>query len=226
MGLNFEDMDPKQLELFLAKGLITQEQIDSLRKDSNAKNNSKWKEKTPSSKGNFHNKQSSGRPNGNYRHTSPSQLPYGEVLDLPPNTLPPMIATAPYNFIPLPKAVLASQMQTYLNKRDELAAKGEDSVSAAIRTYMAEKANLTGDIKLDIETVTPIYIGGGENGKFFAPAGTPIIPGSSLRGMVKNLYKIVTCGNWKSDEDIKDTHLYYRCLMAPKDTMPFFLQAA
>lgn len=222
MGLNIADIDPKMLDELLAKGFITQEQIDSLRKDSMGKNKSTEKEKKSATKGNFHNRQGFGHPNGNYRQTSSKQLPYGEALDLSPEVLPPMIATAPYNFIPLPKAVLVSQLQIYLDKKEELAAEKEDPVSAAFRTYMAEKANLNGHIELAIETITPVFIGGGENDKFFAPGGKPIIPGSSLRGMVKNLYKIVTCGSWKSEEDLKNTHLYYRCLMAPKSKMPFF----
>lgn len=220
MGLNIEDMDPKQLEKFLAMGLITQKQIDDLRKDNKEKDKKKSQVKRPFQGKNYGN-QVQNPPRGNYPGGAHRQRPYGEEIDLPPAALPPMIATAPYNFIPLPEAVIASPLQAYLDKGSKLAAEGEDGVSAAFRNYMADEANLKGHIDLEIETVTPVYIGGGENGQFFAPGGKPIIPGSSLRGMVRNLYKIVTCGSWVGNEDLKDTHLYYRCLMAPKKTMPF-----
>lgn len=223
----FEDMDPEQRAKLLKLGNISSEQEESIRRDNQARDEKETKErakKQHAQEKNYSNYRK--RSNENYHTQANSnnsrQRPYGEALDLPPAALPPMIATAPYNFIPLPKSVLDSPLQTYLDKKDELATKGEDPVSAAFRTYMAEKAKLNGHIALEIETVTPVFIGGDENGKFFAPGGTPIIPGSSLRGMIKNLYKIVTCGSWKDDEDIKDTHLYYRCLMAPKKTMPFF----
>ena len=223
----FEDMDPEQRAKLLKLGNISSEQEESIRRDNQARDEKETKERAKKQRAQENNYGNYRKRSNEHYHTQANsnnfkQRPYGEALDLPPAALPPMIATAPYNFIPLPNAVLDSPLQTYLDKKDELAANGEDPVSAAFRTYMAEKANLNGHIALEIETVTPVFIGGDENGKFFAPGGTPIIPGSSLRGMIKNLYKIVTCGSWKNDEDIKDTHLYYRCLMAPKKTMPFF----
>lgn len=225
MGL-FEDMDPEQRAKLLKLGNISSEQEESIRRDNQARDEKETKERAKKQRAQENNYGNYRKRSNEHYHTQANsnnfkQRPYGEALDLPPAALPPMIATAPYNFIPLPKTVLDSPLQTYLDKKDELTTKGEDPVSAAFRTYMAEKANLNGHIALEIETVTPVFIGGDENGKFFAPGGTPIIPGSSLRGMIKNLYKIVTCGSWKNDEDIKDTHLYYRCLMAPKDKMPF-----
>ena len=72
---------------------------------------------------------------------------------------------------------------------------------------------------LDIETLTPLFIGGNDS-KSFAPLGTPIIPGSSLRGMFKNIFKIVTCGAFRGQstsqrkgEDFNDEHIYFRCIM-------------
>ncbi len=79
---------------------------------------------------------------------------------------------------------------------------------------------LSGEILLNIEALTPLFIGGNEP-KSFAPLGKPIIPGSSLRGMFKNIFKIVTCGAFrgqsseqKKGEDFNDEHIYFRCLMA------------
>ena len=111
-------------------------------------------------------------------------------------------ATAPYNFVALPKKVLPAPFETV----------------DAFKKYVGEEGTLSGEILLDITALTPLFIG--EGTKNFAPADTPIIPGSSLRGMVKNIFKIVTCGAFrgqtdsqKKGEDFNDEHIYFRCLM-------------
>ena len=85
--------------------------------------------------------------------------------------------------------------------------------------YMASQKLFSGEISLRLETLTPLFIGG-NGSKTFAPVDTPIIPGSTLRGMFKNIFKIVTCGafrgrteNQRKGEDFNDEHIYFRCLM-------------
>ena len=87
------------------------------------------------------------------------------------------------------------------------------------REHIAERGKLSGEIFLELETLTPLFIGGNDT-KSFAPVGTPIIPGSSLRGMFKNIFKIVTCGAFRGrttsqrkGEDFNDEHIYFRCMM-------------
>ena len=117
-------------------------------------------------------------------------------------------ATAPYNFVSLPEKVLLAPIDTVAEFTD----------------YMISHERLSGEITLDIEALTPLFIGG--NGtKNFAPVNTPIIPGSSLRGMLKNIFKVVTCGAFrgrtdsqKKGEDFNDEHIYFRCLMAPRNS--------
>ena len=112
-------------------------------------------------------------------------------------------AVAPYNFVSLPEKVLPAEFDTVEGFRD----------------HVGSAKNISGEILLDIETLTPLFIGG--NGSTsFAPVGTPIIPGSSLRGMFKNIFKVVTCGAFrgqtssqKKGEDFNDEHIYFRCLM-------------
>ena len=117
-------------------------------------------------------------------------------------------ATAPYNFVPLPKKVLSAPISDIKDFPD----------------YMTEHELFSGEIFLELETLTPLFIGG-NGSKSFAPIDTPIIPGSSLRGMFKNIFKIVTCGafrgrtdNQKKGEDFNDEHIYFRCLMATKNS--------
>ena len=115
-------------------------------------------------------------------------------------------ATAPYNFVPLPEKVLPAQFESVEGFREHIGVEG----------------NISGEILLDIEALTPLFIGwnSSNNPKSFAPVGTPIIPGSSLRGMFKNIFKIVTCGAFRGQttsqgkgEDFNDEHIYFRCLM-------------
>ncbi len=118
-------------------------------------------------------------------------------------------ATAPYNFVSLPEKILPSEI--------------ESIAVDAFKSHIQNCEKISGEIELEIKTLTPLFIGG--NGKnSFSPAGEDkfIIPGSSLRGMFKNIFKIVTCsafrGGTKSQgkgEDFNDEHIYFRCLMAP-----------
>ena len=112
-------------------------------------------------------------------------------------------ATAPYNFVALPENVLPSEIASV-----------ED-----FKNHIQNCGKISGEIELEIETLTPIFLGGNDKTSF-APAGKFIIPGSSLRGMFKNIFKIVTCGAFrgrtdsqKKGEDFNDEHIYYRCLM-------------
>lgn len=126
----------------------------------------------------------------------------------PPKNSSAKQATAPYNFVSLPEKVLPAQFEDVAGFKKHVGKNG--------------KGNISGEILLDITTLTPLFIGGNDT-KSFAPVGTPIIPGSSLRGMVKNLFKIVTCGAFRGiskaqgkGEDFNDEHIYFRCIMPGK----------
>lgn len=123
-------------------------------------------------------------------------------------TVGEMNATAPYNFVRFPDAVLVSPLEELSNEMN-------GNHVAAYKKYIDGLEKLTGSIELDIDLKTPIFIRN-EEGKTIAPIdpSRPILPGSSIRGMVKNLYKIITCGALRADEDYTERHLYYRCIMA------------
>lgn len=101
-------------------------------------------------------------------------------------------ATASYNFIPL-------------NHKNEFAKfKKPDDFD--------NFNGISGEINLTITTKTPFFIGDeqkqGEVKKFFSIDGvTPKIPGSSLRGMIRNLVEIVSYGKF---ENTNLTTFYYR----------------
>ncbi|WP_223814672.1 TIGR03986 family type III CRISPR-associated RAMP protein [Thermoanaerobacterium thermosaccharolyticum] len=101
-------------------------------------------------------------------------------------------AKAPYNFIPLNECVVKAQGIPEFNKYHE--------------------DRYSGYIDLLITTKTSIYIRRDKNEtEFFSiENGTPIIPGSSLRGMVRTLVEIVSFGKFNFVD--KDRKLYYRAV--------------
>lgn len=142
---------------------------------------------------------------------------YGDLKDTYPKTKPDDIATAPYNFIPLPDNILVSPMNEAIST--EISSGNDEKFRAAFCNYIESTEKLNGYIDLNLKTKTPLFIGGnGEN--TFAPTGEIIIAGSTIRGMVKNLFKIITCGTMRGGEDVTSRHLYYRCMMAP-NSAPF-----
>lgn len=98
-------------------------------------------------------------------------------------------ARAPYNFVFLNEAVKPAEP---LPERDRF-----------------HSGRYTGSIELEIETETPLFIWGGEESgsRFFSPGGKTVIPGSSLRGMTRQLFEIMTESNFKQ---FADRRLFFR----------------
>ena len=121
-------------------------------------------------------------------------------------------ATAPYNFVSLAGSVLPSP----LDQGRDWQAMDEKERREAFKQYILSEGKNSGYIELSLEALTPLFIGsGGESREaFFSPAGRPLIPGSTLRGLVRSLFAIVTAGAMRRDENFADRHLYFRCLMA------------
>ncbi len=112
-------------------------------------------------------------------------------------------AHAPYNFVPLNRQVI------------------ENNHTIPLADIYDTNKN-TGWIDIEIETLTPIYIRGTlkpeeveaeiENknkSDFYAPAGRLRIPGSSLRGMVRNMVEMISFGRFHFFDNKR---LYYRGL--------------
>lgn len=107
-------------------------------------------------------------------------------------------AHAPYNFIPLNQKIVGIK----------------DNAIPDFDIY-DEKRN-TGWIEIEIETKTPLFIKDGKESKetaiFFSPKGTPQIPGSTLRGMTRNLVEILSFGKFIKNISFDDKRLYFRGL--------------
>ena len=116
-------------------------------------------------------------------------------------------ATAPYNFVSLPTQVLKSPIEGN--------AASEQERQENYREHIKKCGKLNGYIELTLKTMTPLFVGIGDSSAFFSPTGKPIIPGSTIRGMVKNIAKIVTCSAMrgdKNDADFNDKKLYFRSM--------------
>ncbi len=113
-------------------------------------------------------------------------------------------AYAPYNFVPLNREVV--EINPEIPDADK---------------YHSDR--YTGWIDVKIEAITPLYIRGtltqeeveaGKESKdkpdFFAPVNRIRIPGSSLRGVIRNLVEIVSYGKFHFID--KNRRLYYRGL--------------
>ena len=82
---------------------------------------------------------------------------------------------------------------------------------ARYRDYVCQEGAKSGRIELSIETLTPMFIGGsGTN--FFSPFGEPLLPGSTLRGFMKQMVRMISCGAMRPGAEFTERHLYSRGL--------------
>lgn len=116
-------------------------------------------------------------------------------------------ATAPYNFVPLPEQIAAV---------DPVAVPGHDR-------YLAEPNHHTGHLTVTLTAASPMYIRCGEDPDDFSKenkadrpdffthpvTGRPVIPGSSLRGMLRSLIEIVSYGKV---QPVSTDQLIYRVI--------------
>lgn len=105
---------------------------------------------------------------------------------------------APYNFVPFSNKII----QRY-ESMEELPSHG-----------IVDPELKTGEIQVSIEAQTPIYIGDGsseEISDFFRGAdGEYQIPGSSVRGMLRETMQILGFGLVRPGEDVADYQIYFR----------------
>ena len=125
-----------------------------------------------------------------------------------------LIATAPYNFVSLPTDICVPKGWKGIDVDNE-------AIYDSYLTYVRDFGTHSGYIEVDITTKTSTLVGGygensGESSFFAIHNDEPMIPGSSLRGMVRNLFKIVTASSFRKDEDFTEKSLYYRGVASAK----------
>lgn len=146
-----------------------------------------------------------------------------------------IIADAPYNFISLPTDICVPH-KIWNNPRRSTAPvmienkEGKvvvdvdatkdmrDSICELYEEYIQEHGKHSGYIELEITTMKDTLVGMPLKEKdkvigstfFSIKNNEPMIPGSSLRGMTRNLFKIMTASSFRTDEDFNNLVLYYR----------------
>lgn len=125
-------------------------------------------------------------------------------------------ASASYNFVRLPSQVIPAE---FYDGNFEGVTK---DVMDAYRDHVTQTGTHTGYIDLTITTETPLFIGGPSKQEdttpleFYGGQNNPTIPGSSLKGMVKEIFKIVTASSFRPYQrgtglgDFEDRYLYFR----------------
>ena len=120
----------------------------------------------------------------------------------------------PYNFVSLPKQVIPAEFWKSDSSKD---------MTDLYKQHVLTNGKNSGYIDIDILTQTPLFIGGNvvtknreEYQEFFGGNDNPIIPGSSLKSMIKQVLKIVTASGFKAYNsesgmgDFEDRRLFYR----------------
>lgn len=120
----------------------------------------------------------------------------------------------PYNFVSLPEQVIPAEFWKSDSSKE---------MTSLYKQHVLTNGKNSGYIDIDILTQTPLFIGGNvvtKNGEeyqeFFGGNDNPIIPGSSLKSMIKQILKIVTASGFKAYNsesgvgDFEDRRLFYR----------------
>lgn len=129
-----------------------------------------------------------------------------------------LIATAPYNFVSLPTDICVPKGWKGIDVDNY---KNGEAIYDSYLAYVRDFGTHSGYIEVDITTKTSTLVGGygensGESSFFAIHNDEPMIPGSSLRGMVRNLFKVVTASSFRQGKDFTEKSLYYRGVASSK----------
>ena len=127
-----------------------------------------------------------------------------------PKTTEPV--SAPYNFVSLPEAIVPAPLDQGLDWHKM----EEKERLRRYRDYVCADGAKSGRIELSLETLTPLFIGSGGSGdtnEFFSPTGEPLVPGSTLRGFIKHMVRMVSGGAMRPGAEFTERHLYFRALV-------------
>lgn len=114
---------------------------------------------------------------------------------------------APYNFVPFSNKIL----------RYEGAPPAHDAVDPSLRT---------GEIRVTLTADTPVFVSdGAKDAHFFrGPDGTLQIPGSTIRGMIRQNMQILGFGLVRVGEDMEEQQFFYRKIACANDSVFYGLK--
>ena len=122
-------------------------------------------------------------------------------------------AHAPYNFVPFHTKSNSSSGQ----KTERVCIRYENSEQLPPHDTIDPELK-TGEIHVKMTAETPVFVSGGEGGSFYHGAnGRLMIPGSTVRGMLRQNVQILGYGTVRPDEDIEDQRIFFRTIAARRD---------
>lgn len=118
-------------------------------------------------------------------------------------------ARAPYNFVPFSNRILWRY----------------ENVQQLPRHDVLDAQLLTGEIQVTVTAQTPIYIANSDRSGFITNArGQYMVPGSTLRGLIRQNMQILGFGLIRAKEDMNDFRLMYRDMTSAKDALTYSLR--
>lgn len=112
------------------------------------------------------------------------------------------VVHAPYNFVGFPKKLLV------------------DSADNAMRHDQLNPALKSGEIRITLTAETPVFVSDGnkDDPHFFrAPGGNYALPGSTVRGMVRENMQILSFAPVREKSDLDDDRLFFRVVGEPNN---------
>lgn len=116
---------------------------------------------------------------------------------------------APYNFVPFSEKVLLRYAGP-----EELPR--HDQIDPALKS---------GEIHVTMTADTPVFVSDGRDNFFRAPNGQYALPGSTIRGMVRENMQILGFGCVHPGEDFEDVQIYFREMAAARGSAGGALKA-
>ncbi len=116
------------------------------------------------------------------------------------------IVRAPYNFVPF------SGKKPFIRYASPAELPPHDRVLPEL---------LSGEIRVTLRAETPVFVSDGEKDPHFfrGPDGKRMIPGSTVRGMLRENMQILGYGLMTPGEDLEDIQIFYRKFAAGRETV-------
>ena len=123
---------------------------------------------------------------------------------------------APYNFIPF-HTVTNNDPATGTQVKVERVIVRYPSLGDLPRHDTADPALKTGEIHVTITAKTPVFVSDGNQHFFRGPNGKLMIPGSTVRGLVRENMQILGFGLIRPEEDLDDFQIYFREIASSRE---------
>lgn len=123
---------------------------------------------------------------------------------------------APYNFVPFHTKGSSGAAGTAQKKRVEKVLMRYQGTGDLPRHDVIDPALKTGEIHVTMRAETPVFVSDGNDHFFRGPNGRFMLPGSTIRGMVRENMQILGFGSMLPGEDLEDYQVYFREMSAAR----------